>query len=177
MRNYSFSSSKEVIYYNTLFIITFDIIFGWFIFQNEFNLITNDSVNAFIFGLRKIFIGSLFTFFAVCSIKNTIFFLKLDPHAKLEINNEENYLLYINIVDGVKKEVKVDFTDIYLIQWNKARLDNLSYYFIFYKKNEVIKKIVVSNTLTTKLEKKIDKQIEIVKVEKLYFEEFPVTDY
>jgi len=177
MKNYIFSSSKTVIYLAILGLIAVQSFFIWLFFLYTFDLSSNDSVVAFILGMRKIIFGVLCAFFAVCTIKNVMFFLKLDPHAKLEINNEEKYLLYMNIVDGVKKEAKVEFADIYLIEWNEARFDNLSFYEIFYKKNEVIKKIVVSNTLTTKLEKKIDKQIEIVKVEKLYFDEFPVTDY
>jgi len=102
---------------------------------------------------------------------------KLDPKSELELNNEKRYILYKNEIQGEVKQAIANYDDIYLLKYNKAKFVNLSYYEIFYNEDEVKKKIVVSIALTNNLEKKIDKTIELIKEEKVFFDEFPITTY
>lgn len=95
---------------------------------------------------------------------------------KLEINNNEGYLIYSVNSNNHIKEVKANYDDIYLIKRYKATFINLYYYEVFYTENNVIKKIVVSISLATNLEKKIKKKIKLIKEENVFCTKLPLPE-
>ena len=176
-KEYQYTSSKIPIIISVLVIILYTAFILALFFKYVISIHDFFQYQNTLFFLSKLFISISYFWGISQAFINAYNISKLDPNAELEINNGKRYLLYSNIIDGVKKEVKVYFENINLLKYNKAKFINLSFYEIFYVENEVKKEIVVSIALTTNLEKKIDKSIEFIKVEKVFFDEFPKTSY
>lgn len=134
---------------------------------------SNDSFVLF----AKIVVVLFFIFMFFQAFFNAYYFWKLDPKAELEIDNEKRIIKYSNVVDNEFKQVEVDYENIFMIRYNKAKFINLSFCEIFYKTSNAKKSIVISIALIQNLEKKIDKEIEIVKVEEVFYSDFPKTTW
>ena len=177
MNNYHFSSSKYPIIISVLVLILFELFFIWMYQQYAINYPKVDISTSLTLILGRLLFILFIAFLFAQACVNAYNISKLDPKAELEINNEKRYILYKNEVKGEVKQAIANYDDIYLLKYNKAKFINLSYYEILYNENDVKKKIVVSIALTTNLEKKIDKTIELIKEEKAFFDEFPLTIY
>lgn len=123
--------------------------------------------------------GQLFYFsILLFLIWQTIFNAKIyidgfNKEEKLEINNNQNYMLYSVKINEQIQEIKANFDDIYLIKCYKATFINLYYYEVFYTEDDVIKKIIVSISLVPNLEKKIKKKIKLIKEEDTFCPKLP----
>ena len=177
MKNYFFKNSKYTIVKSVSVVILFELFFIWLYIQRGINIPTKDHVIYLFLIIGRIVLVIWLVFWLISAFLNSYIISRLDPKAELEINNDNHYLLYTNFVRGEKKQAKTNFDDIYFLKYNKAKFVNLSYYEVFYKENDVKKKIVISFALTNNIEKKIDKKIKFIKEEIVFFNEFPETTY
>lgn len=129
-----------------------------------------------ILTIGMLFYISLMSVFFIQAIFNTKIYIDGYNEEKLEINNREGYLLYNVKMNEQIKEVRANYDDIYLIKRYKATFINLYYYEVFYKENDVIKKIVVPISLASNLEKKIKKKIKLIKEEDLFCRKLPLPE-
>lgn len=170
---YHYSSSK--------FPIIIGIIVVW-LFLLTINILGIDLNKEFLADIFRInIIISICVLFYICvmlfflyqTIYNGLIYLKCYKKESLIINNTDQILVYKTIINDETKVINVDFEDIYLIKKYKATYINLYYYEVFYTENDIVKKIVVSISLATNLEKKIKKKIKLIKEENIFCEKLP----
>jgi len=174
---YQFTSSKKPIIVSLLIFIVLVLFILFIHFNSNITGVDFFKCDTFIMHLTLVLIGLCYLFAFFQAFLNAYLISCLDPIAQLEIDNQKQYIVYSNVINGELKKAQANFEDIYLLKYNKAKFINLSYYEVFYKVNDVTKKIIISIALTNNLEKKIDKTIKFVKNEIVFFDEFPKTTY
>jgi len=174
MRNkYNLSSSKRKIIISEIVQVLIQV-GATYIFYSRVKSFINEIFSIDIMAtLGVLFFLGIMLFFLIQAIYNGIIYWKSYNEEWLEINNEEQYLLYKTNLNGQLKEVRVNYDDIYLIKCYKVTYINLYYYEISYNESQVIKKIVVPITLASNIEKKIEKKIKVIKEENVFCSKLP----
>ncbi len=173
-RKYNYYSSKIPI------IISVVIVYLLIITINCLSINLNRDYFVSIFNINIIVtIGVIFyvfvnLFFLFQATYNGLIYIKQLNNGYLEINNSDRYLNYLLKFDNKEtNEIKVNYDDIYLIKRYKCTFVNLYYYEVFYTDRDVIKKIVVSISTVSNLEKKIKKKIKLIKEEDIFCSKLP----
>jgi len=169
---YKCTSTKHQILLSVVVVIII-IIFSLSIFFYRVKDVSDIFSIDIVLTFGVLFYFSIMLLLLIQAAYNTIIYINGYKEEKLEINNNEGYLIYSINLDNYLKEVKANYDDIYLIKRYKATLINLYYYEVFYTENDVIKKIVVSISLATNLEKKIEKKIKLIKEEDIFCAKLP----
>ena len=174
MRNkYNHSSSKREIIISEIVQVLIQV-GATYIFYSRVKSFINEIFSIDIMAtVGVLFFLGIMLFFLIQAIYNGIIYWKSYNEEWLEINNEEQYLLYKTNLNGQLKEVRVNYDDIYLIKCYKGTYINLYYYEIFYTESQVIKKIVVPITLESNIEKKIEKKNKVIKEEEEFCSKLP----